>query len=191
MTSLLAVLVGLLAAPAALAAPTVPTLSGTSIYQLEGSWTDQEGEPRVLSDLLGKPVVVAMVFTHCQHSCPQIIANLKRIEGALTAQQRTQTRFVLVSMDPSRDTPTVLKTFAKKTHLDLRWWTLLRGSKDVVRAFSAMLSVRYKKAEDGDFAHSNHITLLNQAGEITLVAAGLNADVKPLTKHLLQQLTPK
>ena len=178
--SLLLLLGGLLSSPA--------PLSDTSIYQIESSWTNQDGTRLKLAALRGKPVVLAMVFTHCQHSCPRIIADLKRVEAKLTPAQRTQMRFLLVSMDPERDTPAVLAAFAKETRLDLGWWSLLNGSAEDVRLLSNLLSVRYKKMGDGDFSHSNQLTLLNAEGEVIFVHESQTADIAPLVDALKKTL---
>ncbi len=152
-------------------------LPGTSIYQLDSSWTDQAGRPTRLADLRGHPVVMAMVFTHCRYACPRMVGQMKRVEASLRAAERAKVRFVLVSLDPARDTPPVLAAFARRSKLDLARWTLLRGDAGAVRELSVALGVRYKYGESGDIAHANLLTVTDADGTITHQLEGLGGEV--------------
>ena len=55
-------------------------LSGTSIYNLDSQWTDQDGNAVTLASLRGTPVVMAMAYTSCKDICPMIVANMTAIE---------------------------------------------------------------------------------------------------------------
>ena len=61
-------------------------LSGQSIYQVRAAWTDTDGKSVQLRSLRGKPVVLAMVYTTCTTACPLTVADLKRIESALSPE---------------------------------------------------------------------------------------------------------
>ena len=41
-------------------------ISGSSLYNLESSWRDQQGRERSLADIRGQVRVLAMLFTHCE-----------------------------------------------------------------------------------------------------------------------------
>jgi protein SCO1 len=153
------------------------SLSKDSVYQLDSVWTDQDGKQRRLREFKGKPQVVAMVFTHCQYACPMTLALLKKIDSEVS---KTPVHYLLLSMDPERDTPEVLKAYAQKEGLDPHRWTLLRGDADAVREIAAVLGVRYKQNPDGGFAHSNLITLLDRHGAIRHRLKGLGAEPGPL-----------
>lgn len=137
-----------------------------SIYHASGRWLNRNGEEIALRSLQGKVQVVSMLYTNCDYACPRIIADLKRIESALTDQEREQTRFLIVSIDPERDTPDRLTSFADENNLDPHNWTLLNGSSGDILELAALLGVKYQRVSDRDFSHSNIITVLNQAGEI-------------------------
>ena len=124
-------------------------------------------------------VVAAMVFTHCAYACPRILVDLQAIEDQIPAEQRDQVRWLLVSMDSDRDTPEVLNTYAEDNSLDTSRWTLLHGDDFAVRGIAAALGVRYKKDVNGNFAHSNVITVLDREGRIAHQLQGLGTEPTP------------
>lgn len=163
--------------PAAVAvAPSAIGDDDVSLHDLSAEWRDQHGEPLRLADLEGTLRVVSMVYTHCQATCPLIVGDLKRIESAIPATRRDDVRFVLVSLDPARDTPGRLLAWAAATRLDAGRWTLLNGSDDAVREVAATLGVRYRPHASGALAHTNVITVLDRGGRIVHQQIGLGAE---------------
>lgn len=146
------------------ASPVSP-VSDFSVYDLETAWTDQAGRARTLGSLAGRPQVVAMVYTRCAHTCPAIIAEFKRLEATAPAGAET-TGFVLVSLDPARDTPARLAEFAESARLDPARWTLLTGDEDGVREMAAVLGIRYRLEEGGEVSHANAYRVLDADGRI-------------------------
>ncbi len=139
---------------------------GTSLFHLEQKWVDQNEVKRALPDFAGKFTVVALIFTHCRYSCPITIAHLKSLEAELTPAEKAKVQFVLVSLDPERDKPAVLKAFAKKNGLDEGRWSLLHGAANDVRSLSVALQMRYKETGKGEFSHGRAITILGPRGAV-------------------------
>lgn len=162
-------------------APTAIEPSEFSVYDLEASWQDQQGLTLRLDDLRGRPRVVALVYTSCAHACPMILKDMKRIEGELKAAG-VDAGYVMVSIDPDRDTPQRLAEYALSTRLDPNDWTLLTGSDDGVLELAALLGVRYRRVSDTDFEHSNVITLLDEEGRIVYRQVGLGSEPAALVK---------
>lgn len=156
-----------------------------SLYVLPSSWTDQHGVTDGLDRLAGRPQVVAMVYTHCSFACPALIAVMKRIEEEMaTRGVADRVGFTLVSIDPERDTPERLATFAASARLDATRWTLLTGSESDVRALSVLLGVQYRETADGGFEHSNLVTVLDRQGVPVVRLEGLGADPAAATAAL-------
>lgn len=61
--------------------------------------------------LQGKPVLVFFGFTNCPHVCPTTLAQLKVVINKL-GEDADKMQTVLVSVDPQRDTPAVMKAYA-------------------------------------------------------------------------------
>jgi protein SCO1 len=165
------------ASHAAHTAPATPAAApdAFSLYDLPSVWHDQTGAELRLPALAGKVRVVALVYTSCQATCPLIVGDLKRIETSLPAARRDDVGFVLVSLDPARDTPGRLAAWAARTGLDPARWTLLNGDADAVRELAATLAVRYQPQANGELAHTNAITVLDRAGAIAFQQVGLGA----------------
>ena len=64
--------------------------SDKSLYQLDSLWTTDENRQIKLSELSGRPQIVAMFFANCQIACPIIVNDMKRIEAALPADVRAR-----------------------------------------------------------------------------------------------------
>jgi len=151
-------------------------LSGQSIYLVSTAWTDMDGKSVQLRSLRGKPVVLAMVYTTCTTACPLTVADLKRIESALSPEARGRVWFALFSFDSERDRPEVLRKFASDRHLDPSRWRLHHGDRAAVRELAMVLGVRYKKDARGDFDHSNVISILDAEGVIRHQQVGLGQE---------------
>lgn len=143
-----------------------------SVYQLSDQWQTSQQKNIQLSELKGKKQIFAMIYTHCMHTCPVIVANMKKVEAAL-AKENINTGFVLVSLTPASDTATVLHQFAKKMELNENNWTLLTGSEASVRTLSMALKLSYNTTADGEVSHSNSLVVLDENGRLIFTELGL------------------
>jgi protein SCO1 len=163
--------------------------SDKSLYQTEAKWTTDAGKQINLADLKGRPQVVVMFFASCQYACPILVHDLQKIEAALKPESRTQVGFTLVTIDPRRDTPEALANFRAIRVLPAANWTLLHGESDDILELAVLLGVKYKEETNGQFAHSNIITVLNAEGEIVHQLVGLGQDVTATVREL-EKLLP-
>ncbi|MFN8610645.1 MAG: SCO family protein [Vulcanimicrobiota bacterium] len=163
-------------------------LPDESLYNLVSAWQDQAGRNLQLRQLSGRVEVLAMVYTHCQSVCPAIIDAMQRTESSLTSRERAQVGFVLVSIDPSVDTPGQLQEFAAQHHFG-PGWTLLRGSPEDVRELAATLNFKYRKTSQKDYAHSAMISVLNQQGEIVQQQVGMSGGAEERLREIRKLLS--
>ena len=161
------------------------TVTDKSLYQLDSTWTNDHEQHIKLGELKGRPQVVAMFFAHCQSSCPLLVYEMQQIETALPTALRTNVGFLLVSFDTERDTPAALRTYRADHELGLNW-ALLHGNTDDVLELAAMLNVKFNKDAQGQFMHSNVITVLNPGGEIVYQQLGLGQNTEAII-HALEQ----
>ena len=166
----------------ALAATSVP-LSPRSLYHLDATWTNDAAKPLQLDAFRGQPVILAMIFTHCEYACPAIVADISRTLAQLPPAVAAKTRVVLVSFDTARDVPATLAAYRARTGLG-EAWTLLHGSAGNVRELAMLLGVKYQQDSRGQFSHSNLFTVLNPAGEVVHQQLGLFGDVAPAVRAL-------
>lgn len=147
--------------------PATPPVNERSVYQLQSRWTTDGGRRIQLAELAGHHQIVAFIFTSCAAACPLLVKSLQVQSRGMPARAQQRTRFLLVSMDPQRDTVPALRRYRQELALDQQW-TLLRGADDDVRELAAVLGFNYERTPDGQFAHSNQVTLLDPDGEIVL-----------------------
>jgi protein SCO1/2 len=166
-------------------------LPDNSIYHVGSNWLDQDNKSFPIDELQGKIQVVAFVYTYCEHSCPIILARLKALKSLLPEGHSKQVQFLLVSLDPERDTPSVLKNYMQDKELEKDEWRLLNGSADDVLELAALVGVKYKPMdpEGKDIAHSNMITVLDKKGRLYYQMKGLNESVNDVEKAIGQLLS--
>jgi protein SCO1 len=113
--------------------PTQPAESPAKKYFGDVVLLNQNGEKmRLYSDLLqGKTVIINSFFATCQGSCLPLSRNLQKVQEALGARLGKDVSIISISVDPTVDTPPMLKAYAKK--LDAKpGWYFLTGDKESV-----------------------------------------------------------
>lgn len=167
-------------------AETSMDLPENSIYSVDSNWINQNNLQINLAKLKGKIQVIAFVYTYCEYSCPVILANLKQISKTIPEKLIDEVQFSLISLDPSRDTPEVLKQYMQEHGLKQTRWQMLNGDADDVLELSVLLGVRYKPmANEGkDISHSNMITVLDKQGRILYQLKGLNKNLEQVTNAI-------
>ena len=164
----------------------VGTISSQSIYLLTDTFQTQNNRNIALSSFAGKPTIVGMIFTKCVYACPRLTADIKNIQERLK-DENGKINFLLVSFDSERDDPAALNKFAEKYGLDANW-TLLHGSEQAVRTLSVLLNVQFEKDAEGNFSHSNIISVLDKAGVLRFQKEGLNTDNSETISNIQQLL---
>ena len=164
----------------------VGTISSESIYMLTDTFQTQQNNNVTLSSFAGKPTVVGMIFTNCTYACPRLTADIKNIEEKLKDENR-KVNYLLVSFDSERDQPAQLKKFANNLGLDANW-TLLHGSEQSVRTLSVLLNLQFEKDAEGNFSHSNIISVLDKTGVLRFQKEGLDADQAETISNIKQML---
>lgn len=162
-------------------------LNDQSLYQLPGTWTTQLNREIELEQFKGEFQLVSMIFTHCGYACPRMVDNMQAVKAALPQNLRDDVSYVLVSFDTERDNPARLKKYAEVKNLGSDW-TLLHGDEAQVRNFSMLLKVKYNKLPNGNFAHSNVLTLLNKEGVVVAQFEGLEIDTEIVVNTIKQML---
>lgn len=91
-------------------------LSGTSLDAAPApgfSLTNQFGEEVSLADLRGKVVVLTFLYTSCPDTCPLITSKLAQVQSEL-GEHAQDLAFVVVSVDPKRDTVGQVRRYLEK-----------------------------------------------------------------------------
>jgi cytochrome oxidase Cu insertion factor (SCO1/SenC/PrrC family) len=93
----------------------------------------QDNKPvRFYEDLLkGKTVLINFLFTTCKGVCPPMTANLARVQKHLGERVGRDIVMISISVDPTNDTPMVLKRFADNFKAQPGWYFLTGEKKNV------------------------------------------------------------
>lgn len=161
-------------------------LPDNSIYHIDSSWLNQNKEELNIASLQSRVQVVAFVYTYCEHSCPVILAKLKFIEKNISPEHKDSVNFLLVTLDPERDTPEVLNAYMKKKGLDETRWQMFSGDPEDVLELSALVGVRYRPMNNksGDISHSNMITVLDRKGRLHYQMKGLDVGLEQVLAEI-------
>jgi protein SCO1 len=146
-----------------------------SVYQLDVALTNQSGEQHRIDKHRGHPVLVTMFYGSCPMACPLLIDTMRSIERTASPAQRAEMRFLLISIDPDRDTVANLNALASNRRLDTSRWTLARTNATNVRKIAAVLGIQYRHLPDGGYNHSSIVTLLTPEGEIAYQSSVLGS----------------
>lgn len=157
----------------------------TSIFNLTSTWNTQNNKTIELKDLKGDVLVMVMIYTSCQSACPRLMADMRNIYASV---EDKSVKYVLISIDPTVDTPKRLKEVAIENQMDNEQWVFLQGTEESVREFANVLAVKYKKITPLDFSHSNIISVFDKDGVLYHQQEGLGVDNKE-TVAKIQELT--
>ena len=162
--------------------------ANSSIFLLDSKWQNQDAEEIQLKDLKGKNLVMVMIFTSCRTACPILVGDMKKIHAKIEKNKLKDTSLVLISIDPTNDTPEVLKKFAAERNMDSEPWIFLRSDEESTREFANVLAVKYKKISPIEFSHSNIISVFNRNGELVSQeeGSGINSDAVAKTVNELK-----
>src|SRR5688572_14724363 len=83
-------------------------LPAESVYQIDAVLTRAGDGPVAWRSLRGVPRVVTMFYSSCRAVCPMIVESARAVQRGLPERDRARVGFVLVTMDPARDTPETL-----------------------------------------------------------------------------------
>jgi protein SCO1/2 len=111
---------------------------------------------------------------------------MKSIAAQIPKEFKDKIQYVLVSIDPTKDTPKVLKEFAITNSMDGEEWTFLQGDENSVREFANVLAVKYKRIDPMDFSHSNIISVFNPKGDLVHQQEGLGVDNKETVESIIK-----
>jgi protein SCO1 len=130
-----------------------------------------DGQQVNQSAYLGKVTLLYFGYTHCPDVCPTTLADL----GAAIRQlgpQADQVRVLFVSVDPARDTATVLHRYVNAFG---PWFVGLTGSQAQLQTLTKRYRVAYRLGKpdaQGNYTvyHSSAVFIFDKQGKVRLLA---------------------
>tara|TARA_B100000959_G_scaffold6546_1_gene6678 strand:+ start:2024 stop:3496 length:1473 start_codon:yes stop_codon:yes gene_type:complete len=100
------------------------------------SLVDQNGNPVNLSLYENKIIVVSFLYTTCPDICPALTYQLRKLSEELEEDYGESVEFITITVDPERDTPERLSSFAANNNADWRFLTSVSND-----SFGDMISI--------------------------------------------------
>lgn len=128
---------------------------------------DENGNPFDQQDLLGKWSLLFFGYTHCPDICPVTLSRLNDTLGRADENLVNQIRVFLVTVDPERDTPDILKNYIGAFNSSFKG---LSGEFDQLVILATQLNIAFGKVpgdEPGTYQvdHSGSIALVDPHGQ--------------------------
>jgi len=156
---------------------------------------NQLGRTVSLVDLPGKVIVADFFFTRCPSICPKLTANIKKLQDALSTKDQFKQlnpayiQFLSFSVDPERDSVSVLKAYGDKMGVNPDSWWLLTGPKKQIYDFSMnelKLGLADGEGVDSNFIHTQKLVLLDKEHVVRGYYNGLDSvDMAKLAKDMV------
>lgn len=147
--------------------------AGAIMFQLpreisEFQLSDKNGSEFSHQDLKGQWTFVFFGFTYCPDICPVTLALFDQLNTKLSeTSYADDTKFLLVSVDPARDTPEKLKEYVEYFNPSFE---AITGDFVMTKRFANQLNVAFRKIvtnqDTGDYTidHGGNIALINPEG---------------------------
>lgn len=106
-------------------------------------------------------------FTACPDVCPTTLSDMRQLLAQLPSDVSNQLQLILVSADPKRDTPDVLRTYLSYYRAGFKGLT---GEMEQLQKLSKALGLPFVPAEEprGDYSvsHSGNLAILGPDGTL-------------------------
>lgn len=167
-----------------LLAQAAPLTTNTSSSHTVGDLPDvaietADGTHTSFAATAGKVRIATMIYAHCPGVCPTTIEALRGIERGLTMEQQDKLSVVLLSLDPTRDSPQALQSFARERGITSSRWLLGRTTSERdAQAFASAVGLRFRPLSDGSIDHSTALALIDARGRLLARASNAGETVE-------------
>jgi len=154
-----------------------PISDTTQHYIPEFTFVNQEGNPAGSADMEGKITIVDFFFTSCPSICPVMSKEMERVNDMFRDEDKVQ--ILSISIDPTYDTPEILKEYADDHGAEAGKWDFLSGDKvqtyELARCGFVLPTIDGMGVPD-DFIHSDKFILVDELGRIRGYYSGTNRE---------------
>jgi len=142
----------------------------------EFALTTPDGARLALRDLRGKVVAVTFIYASCVDTCPLLTAKLAGLQAKLGTDFGPRVFFASVTVDPERDTPEVLKRYARAHGANPAGWAFLTGTAAEIRDVERRYGIFARKNPGGDVDHTFLTSLIDRDGVLRVQYLGVRFD---------------
>jgi len=137
---------------------------------LDASFRNEEGKEVLLKEVVGKPIIVSLVYLKCAHTCPLLLGALAEVLGRLDLKPLKDYSVLTISFD-EEDTPDIARD-KKKNYLQAinhpfpeSAWRFFTGDRENIKKFTDAVGFNFRREESG-FAHPVALIILSPDGRI-------------------------
>lgn len=130
------------------------------------TFTDHNGDSFGMDNLKGDVWIADFIFTNCHTVCQPMTAEMASLQNKLK-ENGLPVNFVSFTVDPTIDTPEILREYAMNFTSDLSNWYLLTGySQTDIENFARdqFKTIVQKPASSSQVIHSTNFYLIDQEG---------------------------
>lgn len=146
---------------------------------------DQDGRVVKSEKFRGKQVMLNFIFTRCQVAkmCPAAVARFQQVQRLAREKGVANLELVSISLDPSHDTPGVLKEYALLRAIDTGNYSFLTGPEAAIRSLLAQFGI-LKEFKGNILNHTATTLLIDETGRIVHRADGSTWDVQEFVQKM-------
>ncbi|SET92747.1 protein SCO1/2 [Salinibacillus kushneri] len=138
--------------------------------------TNQDNKEMNLEDLKGTFWVADFIYTQCPDVCLTMTPNMAKLQNMVN-DEGLDTRFVSFSVDPSVDTPEILKKYGQNYDADFSTWDFLTGySQKDIESFAADSFKTLVSKVDDQVTHGTSFYLVAPNGHVINKYNGLKPE---------------
>ena len=139
--------------------------------------TNHLGQSMILSQFRGQAIAFTFFFTTCPFPtmCPRMTTNFRDAYRDLLTNTGTMTptnwHLFSITIDPQRDTPEMLKDYARRNDSSPEHWTYLTGDGSQIEILGRHFGLNFF-LEAGALNHNLRTVVVNPKGKITKIFTG-------------------
>lgn len=134
------------------------------------AFTNQDNREISADDYSGHLYVTDFFFTTCPTICPMMSAQMSRLQDLLKQKALLgDVKLLSHTVDPTHDTPEVLKAYGERMNADFEHWNFVTGSEADLydqAKYGYFLTALPSDTAAGGFFHSDTFVLIDREGHI-------------------------
>jgi protein SCO1/2 len=158
----------------------LPTMGSAPEFAL----TNFDGRRVALADLRGKVVAITFIYATCTDTCPLLTAKLVRLGQRMGKELGAKVAFVAITVDPERDTPDVLRSYAQAHGARRVGWAFLTGTPPEIKDVVQRYGVFARRTDRGDVDHTFLTSLVDRTGTLRVQYMGVRFDPDEMLRDL-------